>query len=182
MMAEGRVLDWFLSRTAVAELDWDDVYQTELPRVFNYFRYRLTDTAIAEDLTSVTFQKAWRARSRYRRKRASVGTWLLSIARNVAIDHFRARRVDVPLDDLAVSASCAALDENLQRRADQRRLAALFATLSDRERELLALKFGADETNRAIARLTGLSESNVGTILSRTIAKLRAAWEAGGMP
>ncbi len=54
--------------------------------------------------------------------------------------------------------------------------------VADRERDILALKYGAGISNRAIARLTGLSESNVGTILSRTLVKLRAAWAAGGMP
>lgn len=181
-MAQSRVLAWILSPASAAEIDWDDVYRAELPRVFNYFRYRVGNTATAEDLTSTTFEKAWRARQSYRRERAAAGTWLLSIARNVAIDHFRARRVDVPLDDAPALAHDAGFDADLQRRADQQRLASLLGTLPERERELLALKYGADETNRAIARLTGLSESNVGTILSRTVAKLRAEWATGGMP
>jgi RNA polymerase sigma-70 factor (ECF subfamily) len=49
--------------------------------------------------------------------------------------------------------------------------------LPERERELLSLKYGAGLTNRAIARLTGLSESNVGTLLHRTIAGLRTEWD-----
>jgi DNA-directed RNA polymerase specialized sigma24 family protein len=56
------------------------------------------------------------------------------------------------------------------------RLAALLGGLAEREREILALKYGAGLTNRAIARLTGLGESNVGTLLHRTVQKLRAEW------
>jgi RNA polymerase sigma-70 factor (ECF subfamily) len=56
------------------------------------------------------------------------------------------------------------------------RLTALLATLPDRDRELLSLKYGAGLTNRAIARITGLSESNVGTIVHRAVQALRAAW------
>ena len=52
----------------------------------------------------------------------------------------------------------------------------LLADLGDRERELVALKYGAGLTNRAIAVSTGLSESNVGTLLHRTVTALRAAW------
>ena len=48
--------------------------------------------------------------------------------------------------------------------------------LPEREREVIALRYGSGLTNRAIARLTGLSESNVGTILHRTVARLREAW------
>ena len=50
-------------------------------------------------------------------------------------------------------------------------------TLPDRDRELLALKYGAGMTNRAIARLTGLSESNVGTIVHRAVQALRRRGE-----
>ncbi len=45
-----------------------------------------------------------------------------------------------------------------------------------RERELLAFKYGAELTNREIARVTKLSESNVGTILHRAVATLRSRW------
>ena len=56
-----------LARWVAAEPDWDQVYAEQLPRVLNFFRYRLGDTADVEDLTARTFEKAWRARHRYRR-------------------------------------------------------------------------------------------------------------------
>jgi RNA polymerase sigma-70 factor (ECF subfamily) len=52
------------------------------------------------------------------------------------------------------------------------------AALPERDRELLSLKYGAGMTNRAIARITGLTESNVGTILHRAVEKLRSEWPA----
>ncbi len=52
----------------------------------------------------------------------------------------------------------------------------LLQRLPAREQELVALKYGAEATNRAIAALTGLSESNVGTILHRVVLELRSAW------
>lgn len=71
------------------EEDWDALYAQQLPRVYNFFRYRVGDGPVAEDLTSLTFEKAWRARHRYRRDLGGFGTWLYAIARNVAYDHFR---------------------------------------------------------------------------------------------
>jgi RNA polymerase sigma-70 factor (ECF subfamily) len=64
-------------------------------------------------------------------------------------------------------------------RATFARLHGLLAELPARERELVALKYGAGLTNRAIARMTGLGESNVGTILHRTVLELRARWPEG---
>jgi RNA polymerase sigma-70 factor (ECF subfamily) len=168
----GRLARWL----ATAEPDWDAVYAEQLPRVFNFFRYRLGNTADAEDLTSRTFEKAWAARHRYRRDVASFSTWLMSIARNVAIDHGRARREQVPLDEAGHVATWATPEAEAVRRSDAHRLAALLLQVPDRERELIAMKYGAEMNNRAIARATGLSESNVGTILHRAIQRLRVEW------
>jgi RNA polymerase sigma-70 factor (ECF subfamily) len=60
--------------------------------------------------------------------------------------------------------------------SDAARLAALLERLPERDRELLSLKYGADMTNRDIAAATGLSESNVGTILHRAVQTLRLQW------
>src|SRR5918996_5235968 len=104
-MAFEQVLPQRLARWVAAEPDWEQVYAEQLPRVLNFFRYRLGDTADVEDLTARTFEKAWRARHRYRRDVAGFTTWLLTIARNVAIDHLRARQRYEPLDVAAAVPS-----------------------------------------------------------------------------
>jgi RNA polymerase sigma-70 factor (ECF subfamily) len=176
-MAFDQVLTGRLARWAAAEPDWEQVYAEQLPRVLNFFRYRLGDTADVEDLTARTFEKAWNARHRYRRDVAGFATWLMTIARNVAIDHVRARQRFEPID---VATSVPSLDVTPELQAIQQseaqRLAALLPMLPPRQRELIAMKYGADMTNRAIARATGLSESNVGTILHRAVESLRGRW------
>ena len=156
--------------------DWDTVYAEQLPRIFNFFCYRLRDAAIAEDLTAQTFEKAWRARHRYRKDLAGFATWLVAIARNVATDHLRARRDHAPLEAADEVAAASTPEDEHARASDRERLAALVERLPDRERELLALKYGVGMTNRAIAELTGLSESNVGTIVHRAVQTLRRDW------
>lgn len=167
---------WLWARRARAT-DWEARFAEELPRVYNFFRYRVGPGAVAEDLTSITFEKAWGARHRYREDRAGFETWLFAVARNVATDHFRRIRPSVPLDDIAELPGGSTPDEIAERRSDEARLGALIARRSERERELLALKYGAELTNRDIARMVGLSESNVGTILHRAVEALRADWD-----
>src|SRR5918999_3380626 len=104
-MASVQVLPRRLASVIAAEPDWDQVYTEQLPRVLNFFRYRLGHTADVEDLTARTFEKAWRARHRYRSDVAGFSTWLLTIARNVAIDHLRARQRYEPLDAVAAVPS-----------------------------------------------------------------------------
>jgi len=175
MRIRSRVARWFDR----AEPDWEAVYADQLPRVLNFFRYRVGNPADAEDLTSRTFEKAWQSRHRYRRDVAAFSTWLMSIARNVAIDHGRARRLHLPIEEAAHVASGSTPEEDAARRSDAGRLSQLLKALPDRERELLALKYGAGLTNREIARATNLSESNVGTLLHRATQTLRAQWGRG---
>lgn len=162
--------------TTVADVDWDAVYARELPRIYNYFRYRVGDDAIAEDLTSATFEKAWRGRDSYRRDTAKFSTWLYAIARNVAVDHFRRGGREVPLDTAMDVPSGSTPEADAVRISELDRLANLLEGLGERERELLAFKYGAELTNREIAKVTKLSESNVGTILHRAVTTLRSRW------
>jgi RNA polymerase sigma-70 factor (ECF subfamily) len=157
--------------------DWEARFAEELPRVYNFFRYRVGPGPVAEDLTSLTFEKAWGARDRYREDRAAFGTWLFTVARNVAIDHFRSTRISVPIEEAEEIPGGPTPEEIAERRSDEARLGQLLARRPERERELLALKYGAEFTNREIARVTGLSESNVGTILHRAVHAIRAEWE-----
>jgi RNA polymerase sigma-70 factor (ECF subfamily) len=176
MAIEGELPNRMLWGMAAAEPDWDAVYAEQLPRVYNFFRYRFGQDALAEDLTSRTFEKAWAARARYRRDLAGFSTWLISIARNVATDHLRAQRPHLPLEAAEEVAAKNAPHDEVARESDLARLGTLLKTLPQREQELIALKYGAEATNRAIAELTGLSESNVGTILHRVVQTLRRDW------
>ena len=179
-MAFVQVLPRRLASWITSELDWDQIYAEQLPRVLNFFRYRLPHPADAEDLTARTFEKAWRARHRYRRDLAGFSTWLLTIARHVSIDYLRARQRYEPLDSAAAVPSPGRTPEqHAVDQSDAQRLAGLLATLEPRQRELIAMKYGADMTNRAIAHATGLSESNVGTILHRAVETLRGRWSGG---
>jgi len=97
--------------------------------------------------------------------------------RNVAADHLRARRPHVALDEAAsVATATGTPEDEAVRHSDGERLASLLPLLPERERELLAMKYGAGMTNRAIATATGLTESNVGTIVHRAVLTLRERW------
>lgn len=163
--------------TAKFDADWNAVYRQELPRVYNYFRYRLGDNATAEDLTSATFEKAWRAREKYKRDLAAFSTWLFTIARNVATDHLRTHRAQISFDALREQPAPDSPHATYARQAEIEHLGALLKQLSEHERELVALKYGAELNNREIAKQVGMSESNVGTTLHRAVNKLRERWD-----
>lgn len=162
------------------EADWDALYADQLPRVYNFFRFRVGNDTQAEDLTSLTFEKAWGARHRYRRDLAAFSTWLMTIARNVAVDHHRRRREHLPLAAAAQVADASDPLADVEARQAFARLRRLIEGLPERDQELIALKYGAELEHRAIARHLGLSETNVGSILHRAVGKLRDGFEREG--
>jgi RNA polymerase sigma factor (sigma-70 family) len=155
--------------------DFNTACEQHMPELYAFFAYRLGSRADAEDLVQETLERAFRAWARYDPARASARTWLLAIARNLLIDHFRAsaNRHTLSLEDEpGVPATQVEPDFGLDPD-----LAAALARLPEREREIIALRFGADLTGPEIASLTGLSLANVQQILSRSLRRLRANLE-----
>lgn len=154
------------------------LYDHYFPRVYNYVRYRVIDAPTADDLTAQIFERALADLASYRLERAPFGAWLFGIARHVIGDHFRAqhRHRWLPFEILRHHPSADPPPEQVAAINElHERLLNAVATLKDRDRDLIALKFGGDLTNREIARLTGLSESHVGVTLYRALRQLRVA-------
>jgi RNA polymerase sigma-70 factor, ECF subfamily len=150
-------------------------YERTFPRVYAYVASLLRDRSAAEDVTAQAFERAYRKRSSYRTRRGPREAWLFGIARNAALDELRRRKRRAaleadPEDTMAPSA------EDHAELAERRELVrAAMATLDGAERDLVALKFSGGLPNAEIARVLGISETNVGTRLHRTLTKLRKA-------
>jgi RNA polymerase sigma-70 factor (ECF subfamily) len=159
------------------ETAFERAYESEFPRVYGYIRYRVGNRETADDLTSQVFLKALDRLSTFDPRRSEIGPWMLGIARNGVRDYLRSRRrwSWLPLDWMSERAS---RDPSPEQRAicseERQRLLEALSGLSERERDVLGLKFAGGLTNRAIARLTGLGESHVGVIVYRAVGRLRA--------
>jgi len=157
---------------------FESLYRSCRDDVYAYVLTLLRDPAAAEDVTALAFERAYRRRRTFDRRRGEERPWLFGIARNAALDELRRRRrvaalVGEPADVVDVPDS----DEGevaLRRTA----VNAALATLPAREREIVALKFHAGLSNAELARVLGISESNAGTLLYRTMEKLRKACNA----
>jgi RNA polymerase sigma-70 factor (ECF subfamily) len=159
-----------------ANSDFARTYEEHVWRVYGFLAYRLRDREAAEDLTQLTFERALRAWSRFDPRRASVSTWLIAIARNLLIDHHRRDRSSrlEPIGE-HVGPTVAGPEERFTTSPE---LIEALAQLSDRDREVVALRFGGDLTGPEIAALLELSLANVQQILSRSLRKLRVLLEA----
>lgn len=158
------------------ELQFTDIYEEYYKRIFNYVSYRVSSIHTAEDLTSVVFEKILIKLSTYSNQKAPFEVWMFAIARNVVNDYYRRqkKRQWFSLDIVKELISSRKDPENLFLKEEQSdKLITALHKLNERERNLVALKFGACLRNTEVAEITGLSESNIGVILYRAMKKLK---------
>ena len=156
------------------------LYEEFMPKVFRYFQYRINSMQLAEDLTSTVFEKALTNFSKYSSDKASFSTWIFSIARNTVIDHYRARgrKQAFSLEKVVnIPSSDSSPEEELERKEELKKLRVGLSVLSREVQEIISLKFSSEMNNRQIAKILGLSESNVGTKLYRAVRKIRDSFQ-----
>ena len=160
-----------LGARAGARPSFAAVAEEHLDAVFRYLLLVTRDHATAQDLTSETFEKAFRSWRRFDPRRSSPRTWLCRIARNAALDHFRTeerrRRRET-----AYAGEAEADERSFGVEGLSPRLEAALAELSAAEREVVALRVLLELDGETTARVLGISRTACSTRLSRALAKL----------
>ncbi len=153
--------------------DFTHVFDEHVSDVYGFLARRVEPRSDAEDLTQLTFERALRAWPSYDPARAAPKTWLLSIARNLAIDHHRrgATARTVPVEPASGQLAAGAANDRHVTDGDPELLAAL-SQLGEREREVIALRYGGDLSGSEIAQLLDLTVANVHQIQSRALRRL----------
>jgi RNA polymerase sigma factor (sigma-70 family) len=163
------------SREAFAVL-----YEQFMPKVYRYISFRIRDENMVQDLTSIVFEKALTKFSSFNPQKASFSTWLFTITRNTVIDHYRVRKNDEylwePETPAYNSVQYPSPDDEAIKTENTRKLRTFLSRLNKREQEVIILKYSNGMSNREIAEVLNLTETNVGSILCRTIRKLRSSF------
>lgn len=154
---------------------FDALYRAHAGDIFAYAMTLLRDRAAAEDVTMAAFERAYRRRGTFDRRRGNERAWLFTIARNAALDELRRRKRTAPLVGDPVDLEQVVGEDDPDQRAAVR---AALSGLDPRERELVTLKFIAGLSNAELGEVIGTSASNAGTRLHRVVVKLREACHA----
>jgi RNA polymerase sigma factor (sigma-70 family) len=137
--------------------------------VYAYVAYRIGPGADADDLTSDVFERALRYRESFDPAKGTPTAWLIGIARR-CVDGHLGRPSAIPLEDAPEVAAAGDLEDETVRKLS---MAEAVSQLSERDRELIALRYGADLTARHIAELLSLSPNAVEVALHRAIERLK---------
>jgi RNA polymerase sigma factor (sigma-70 family) len=146
-------------------------------RVYAYVAYRVGDGHDAEDITSDVFERALRKRDQYDPRRGEPAAWLIGIARHCISDHFTDRLV--PVESVPDGPAPGELATDAANRID---LSRVLHTLSERERELIALRYGADLTARQIGELLDLRTNAVEVALHRALQSVKLELQGDATP
>ncbi len=143
-------------------------------RVYAYAAYRLGDGPDAEDATSDAFERALRYRHSYDPHRGTPAAWLIGIARR-AVDDLLASRPQTTdaVPEQAAPEPDTALRLDLARALDR---------LEQRDRELIALRYGADLTAHQIGEQLGMRTNAVEVALHRALGRLRRELTQSELP
>lgn len=143
-----------------------------------FARHHTGDAETARDAVQETFLRYFRDRPAGELE--AIAPWLFTVCRRLLIDHQRKNHRIVPMNTAATLTFDEAIDDTaaspaaaLEEKDDARRLKGLIKSLPERQRELVRLKFEAGLSYRDIAAATGLTVTNVGTLLHHAVQSLR---------
>jgi RNA polymerase sigma-70 factor, ECF subfamily len=151
--------------------DLRELYRRYSAELFGFAYNALGDRGLAEEVVQDVFARAWRAARDYDPRRASVRTWLYSIARNRVVDARRRASVRPGLAAEGAPESPAEVDQALEQAVLRWQVAAALARLSPEHREVIRLAHYAGLSLREIAERKGIP---LGTVKSRTSYALRS--------
>lgn len=172
-----------MEENSYSQKEFTYIFESYYKRVYNYIHYRVNCHYTTEDLTSQVFEKTMLKINTYSKNKAPFEVWLFAIARNVVNDYFRSLKKHklFSLDSIKELVSREKTPEGIVVTTETNdKLAKALGVLNTRERNIVALKFGANIKNKEIAEILDISESNVGVILYRTMRKLRKEIEREG--
>lgn len=160
-----------------AASEFEQWYEQDMPRLFNYLSYRLRDRAAVEDLTAAICEQAVQNLHRYNPAHGDMAGWMFGIARHELLHYFRSHRRQPPplsLDSLPeLIADGETVEEQSARLSLTRAALRYLGELSEREQDIIALRYGADLPSEEIARIVGVTAGNARVTLHRALGKLR---------
>lgn len=162
-------------------MNFEQVYNAYFKRIYSYIRARITSEAQADDIACEVWQKVFEKQSSFDESKGNIEQWLFTIARNQVNSHFRLYYIKnffsmTDKEEVFSSKEKQPLDK-LDEEEELKQLNAALEALNQKERDLISLKFFSSLNNREIAKITSLSESNVGTIINRAINKIKTILE-----
>ncbi len=156
------------------EVAFTGLYDQHYDRVYRYAYFRTRSVQDAEDITQRVFLKAWKAIDGYRPTTTPFVAWLVSIAHNEVVTHYRSRRPQEPLSsELTDALHRDDIAEDVIRADESESLVSAILTLNADQQQVIYMRFIDGFDCSEIAASIGKTEGNVRVIQHRGLCALR---------
>jgi RNA polymerase sigma-70 factor (ECF subfamily) len=159
----------------------EELYDRYAPRIYGLGMVMLGNDASAQDLVQDTFVKLLRNADRYDPARGKLDTWVLLVARSLAIDGIRRRVLDVrtaeaspPNREMSTDSTPEEIAETMDMAERAKRA---MTVLSDGQRAALELAYFGGKTSAEVAELEGIPLGTAKTRIRTALLRLREALE-----
>ncbi|MCR5432637.1 MAG: sigma-70 family RNA polymerase sigma factor [Lachnospiraceae bacterium] len=144
-------------------MTFEEVYNEYFSYIYNIIYARTLNRAETEDLVSDVFFRAMENYGRFNPEKASIKTWICTIARNRLIDYYRsgARTRNVLMANEDMKDFPVEDEYNVEKDDINREAHRILALLSNEERELISMRFFMEMKNTEIAEKLGISSKAV---------------------
>jgi RNA polymerase sigma-70 factor, ECF subfamily len=155
-----------------------DLYDKFSRVVYSVIVRIVRNSAVAEELAQETFLRAWNRGGEFDAERAKIGPWLLTIARNRAIDYLRSTAGQQQSNTFEFASSerlslFVNTEEKMLNAEQARRIRASFGKLNENQRKVLELAYFEGMSQSEIAGQLGQPLGTVKTWVRGALATLR---------
>lgn len=149
------------------------LYDEYIEKIYKFIYYKTHHKETAEDLTSKTFMKALEKINTFTDLKGSFAAWLYKIARNTVIDHYRANKYDVNIEDVWDLKDNNDIESNIDIKQKISEVKKYLKDLKSEQREIIIMRIWQNMSYQEIADALGKSEASCKMTFSRAINKLR---------
>lgn len=162
----------------LTKADYEKVYIAYYPRILNFVLSRVTKKEDAEDITSLVFERVLKKLHDFQWQGITITSWIYRIARNAIIDYYRKnneRQKDASIESVGdyIVSSEEKIEQLIINDEEELKLYSALRNFDEEDQYLVYYKFFEDLSNKEIADITGLTETNVGTRLHRLRNKIK---------
>ncbi|MBP9758502.1 RNA polymerase sigma factor [Candidatus Dojkabacteria bacterium] len=158
-------------------LDLVEAYKNHSRQIFTFIFLRVNkNREIAEDILQETFLKAFKYKDKYNPELANEKTWLIAIAKNLVTDYYKGRYkyVGEKLEDFVdYKDESVSLEESVDEKLEYESVVKALDLLSDKDRELIILRYINELELEEISKILEMSYDNVKVSVHRAVVKLR---------
>lgn len=155
-----------------------EIYDRYADKIYHYIFHRVGSRPVAEDLTADVFVRMLEAVERDRFAQTSLRAWLYRLAHNIVVDHYRARSNEQPLLlDERLGVVSGDPRPHIEARLAQAGLRTALSRLTEKQQQVIVLRFGEGMTAPEVAEVLGTTEGAVRALQHRAVAELREILE-----